>query len=39
MRNLVDEALSRRRPAALAGHVVFVQVSSMKTNHLGSMRP
>src|SRR6202046_4524304 len=39
MRNLVDEPLAFRRPAAQAGHVGFVHVSSMNTNRLGSIRP
>ena len=47
LRDLVDEALSLRRPAAQPGHVglgprlvlVLVHVSSMKIRRLGSMRP
>jgi hypothetical protein len=39
MRNLVDEALSFRRPARRRVMLVFVQVSSINTNRLGSMRP
>jgi hypothetical protein len=47
MRNLVDEALTLRRPAAQTGHVALrpqpapakAGVSSRKTGRLGSMRP
>jgi hypothetical protein len=39
MRNLVDQALALRRPARKRVMLVFVQVSSMNTNRLGSMRP
>jgi hypothetical protein len=39
MRNLVDEALSFRAQPRRRVMLVFVQVSSMNTNRLGSMRP
>ena len=39
VRNLVDEPLALRRPPRRRVILVLVQVSSMKTNRLGSMRP